>query len=225
MAKQFDIGDKSWFGNIIINQFQGTDLTAIDPEERARMLAEGLLQSMSEVVMHPEMQAHIRDVVSNELKEAQPDQPSDDRVSIGQRIWREAEPGVTGAFTTLVTESQKTSERVLREVGTDYEHESVKLDAGERKTFELHLKMGDSVMFRPRLPATNFHIEVVSPDGTRLSRAGPQDVGDVPKMFRADQDGCYYLKLVLEGRYSARCEFEYRITGRPGLQVVDKVVG
>ena len=86
MGKQFDIGDKSWFGNIIFNQFQGTDLTTMDLEERGRMLADGLLQSMSEVMKHLEMQAHIRDSVSSELKEAKPDQSSGDRVSIGLRI-------------------------------------------------------------------------------------------------------------------------------------------
>ena len=50
------------------------------------MLADGLLQSMSEVKKHLEMQAHIRDSVSSDLKEAQPDQSLGDRMSIGLRI-------------------------------------------------------------------------------------------------------------------------------------------
>ena len=86
MGKQFDIGDRSWFSNSIFNQFQSTDLTTIDLEERGRMLADGLLQSMSEVKKHLEMQAHIRDSVSSDLKEAQPDQSLGDRMSIGLRI-------------------------------------------------------------------------------------------------------------------------------------------
>ena len=211
MTKKFDIGDKSWFGNIIINQFQGTDLTAIDPAERGRMLAEGLLQSMSEIVKHPEMQAHIREAVSDQLKEAQPDESATDPTSMGQRIWGQAEPEVTRAFATLVTESQKTGERVLMEVGQDYERKKLRLDAGDRKTFELHLRKGDGVKFRPRGNASNFHIIAASPDGTQLSRAGPEHLGGVPRMFQADQDGCYYLRLVLEGRISKTCEFEYRI--------------
>lgn len=50
----------------------------------------------------------------------------------------------------------------MKEVGTDYERVSLKLDAGEKKTLELHLKKGDSVKFRPRGNATNFHIQIVS---------------------------------------------------------------
>jgi hypothetical protein len=103
----------------------------------------------------------------------------------------------------------------LKEVGTDYERVSLKLDAGEKKTLELHLKKGDSVKFRPRGNATNFHIQVVCRVDKQISRAGPQDVGDVPQVFPAHQDGCYYLKLVLERRYPKACEFEYRITADP----------
>ena len=216
MTKKFDIGDKSWFGDIIINQFQGTDLTEIDPNERGRMLAEGLLQSMTEVVKHPEMQAHLREAVSDQLKEAQPGESTADHIGVGRRIWGQAEPEVTRAFTTLVTESQKIGERVLREVGEDYERKKLRLNAGERKTFELHLKNGDSVKFRPRGNATNFHIIAASPDGTQLSRAGSEHLGGVPRMFLANQDGCYYLRLVLEGRISKTCEFEYRIDKAAG---------
>lgn len=50
------------------------------------MLADGLLQSMSEVMKYLEMQAHIRDSVNSDLKEAQPDQSLGDRMSIGLRI-------------------------------------------------------------------------------------------------------------------------------------------
>ena len=191
MSKQINVGDETWIGNVV-NQFQGVNLMVLDQKQVERMLVEAFVQSLPEIVSQPQVVAHIRDMASDAVKDTKQINSVRDVEEVAQRMWGQAEPEVAHAVASLVKESHKTVDRVLKRVTPDFSHETVELAPKSHHTFEIYVEKGQLLEFRPTGPKNeNFSISVFEPGGIERTdrKMANANIWTYPLNVRAQRDG------------------------------------
>jgi len=217
MNKHIGVGDETWVANVV-NQFQG-NVTVLDGTQAVSALAEAFVRNLPQIISHPEVLAHLREVAKAAVRDNESLLSEGDVETIVRRMWSEAEPEISRTLTTLVADSRDMVQRVFIKQTPDFRHEEVNVKPFSREIFTLTMDAGDLLeltacqpQWMPGRVTTAWSLlsfKLLDPSGKHV----PTDSFEVRRTLTisASVGGDYSIEFSTNSIKPIKVEFEYRV--------------